>query len=200
TLTFQCQNIRSIWDPSVKSNCFNPTQLLQLSYTNTALNILTNLIFAILPAFMLRARAAAFVKLSILPNYGRTGDFLWDYADLTIWVVVECNTSIIAGSLPNLKPLFKQVQGSYGSQGSDSHFRSHSHSHSRTETTPAARGTNCAPCRGRTSPSCRRWVAAIPIGSLTYPRGEGRNSSEGRILPSEGEGIICVTEVRASHS
>ncbi|GLA97524.1 hypothetical protein AtubIFM57143_005451 [Aspergillus tubingensis] len=129
--------------------------LLKLSYTNTGLNILTDLIFAILPAIMLRhlqvnrrvkaslvcilglgifACAAAIVKLSVLPNYGRTGDLLWDYSTLTIWVVfvnlptlittqtnksydsVESNMGIIAGSLPTLKPLFKQFLGTYGSQ------------------------------------------------------------------------------------
>ncbi|GAQ10036.1 hypothetical protein ALT_7357 [Aspergillus lentulus] len=241
TLIFQCQNIRSIWDPSVTSKCFNPTQLLQLSYTNTALNILTDLIFAILPAFMLRhlqvnrrvkaslvcilglgifACTAAFVKLSILPNYGRTGDFLWDYTDLTIWVVVECNTGIIAGSLPTLKPLFKQVLGSYGSQGSHSHY--HFHSRSRSRTRNYSRGTR----HKLRSLSRQHKSKAQTLGSgnsdveaktqrtgeltyqsgyettmtATYPGGEGRNSSDERILPSGGEGIVCVTEVRVSHS
>ncbi|GFF41004.1 hypothetical protein IFM58399_06117 [Aspergillus lentulus] len=242
TLIFQCQNIRSIWDPSVTSKCFNPTQLLQLSYTNTALNILTDLIFAILPAFMLRhlqvnrrvkaslvcilglgifACAAAFVKLSILPNYGRTGDFLWDYTDLTIWVVVECNTGIIAGSLPTLKPLFKQVLGSYGSQGSHSHSHYHSHSRSRSRTRNYSRGTRHKlrslsrqhKSKAQTLGSGNSDVEAKTqrIGELTYqsgyettshtyPSGEGRNSSDERILPSGEEGIVCVTEVRVSHS
>ncbi|GAQ34270.1 hypothetical protein ASPNIDRAFT_196241 [Aspergillus niger] len=155
TLMFECKDIRSIWDENVKSQCFTSSQLLKLSYTNTGLNILTDLIFAILPAIMLRhlqvnrrvkaslvcilglgifACAAAIVKLSVLPNYGRTGDLLWDYSTLTIWVVfvnlptlittqtnksydsVESNMGIIAGSLPTLKPLFKQFLGTYGSQ------------------------------------------------------------------------------------
>ncbi|KAF4171500.1 hypothetical protein CNMCM8694_004036 [Aspergillus lentulus] len=197
------------------------------------LNILTDLIFAILPAFMLRhlqvnrrvkaslvcilglgifACAAAFVKLSILPNYGRTGDFLWDYTDLTIWVVVECNTGIIAGSLPTLKPLFKQVLGSYGSQGSHSHY----HSHSRSRTRNYSRGTR----HKLRSLSRQHKSKAQTLGSgnsdveaktqrtgeltyqsgyettmtATYPGGEGRNSSDERILPSGGEGIVCVTD------
>ncbi|PYH30830.1 integral membrane family protein [Aspergillus neoniger CBS 115656] len=137
TLMFECKDIRSIWEENVKSQCFTSSQLLKLSYINTALNILTDLIFAILPAIMLRhlqvnrrvkaslvcilglgifACAAAIVKLSVLPNYGRTGDLLWDYSTLTIWVVVESNMGIIAGSLPTLKPLFKQFLGTYGSQ------------------------------------------------------------------------------------
>ncbi|KAF4161784.1 hypothetical protein CNMCM6936_003083 [Aspergillus lentulus] len=206
------------------------------------LNILTDLIFAILPAFMLRhlqvnrrvkaslvcilglgifACAAAFVKLSILPNYGRTGDFLWDYTDLTIWVVVECNTGIIAGSLPTLKPLFKQVLGSYGSQGSHSHSHYHSHSRSRSRTRNYSRGTRHKlrslsrqhKSKAQTLGSGNSDVEAKTqrIGELTYqsgyettshtyPSGEGRNSSDERILPSGEEGIVCVTEVRVSHS
>ncbi|OGE50290.1 hypothetical protein PENARI_c017G04799 [Penicillium arizonense] len=137
TLVFECKDIRTNWDKNVVSECFSSRQLLILSYTNTALNILTDLIFALLPIFMLRhlqvnrrvkaslvcilglgifACAAAFVKISILPNYGRNGDFLWDYTNLTIWVVTECNTGIMAGSLPTLKPLFKRVLGTYGSR------------------------------------------------------------------------------------
>lgn len=71
TLVFQCKDIRSNWDSTVKSECFAPKQLLILSYTNTgesgrysflyyhpltalALNILTDLIFAVLPVLMLR--------------------------------------------------------------------------------------------------------------------------------------------------
>ena len=35
TLVFQCKDIRTNWDPTVKSECFSPKQLLILSYTNT---------------------------------------------------------------------------------------------------------------------------------------------------------------------
>jgi hypothetical protein len=62
------------------------------------------------------ATAAAFVKLSYLPNYGKEGDLLWDSRDMTIWTVVECNVGIIAGNLPCLKPLFRSILVStYGS-------------------------------------------------------------------------------------
>jgi hypothetical protein len=37
--------------------------------------------------FFYSACAAATVKLSFLVNYGKTGDFLWDSANLTIWTV-----------------------------------------------------------------------------------------------------------------
>ncbi|KAF7173842.1 hypothetical protein CNMCM6106_007944 [Aspergillus hiratsukae] len=234
---FQCKNIRTNWDPSVHSQCFTIAQRLQLSYTNTALNILTDLIFAILPAFMLRhlqvnrrvklslvgilglgvfACAAAFVKLSILPNYGSTGDFLWDYTDLTIWIVVECNIGIIAGSLPCLKPLFKAALGSYGSQGSQSRSRSyysrgnryklrsisrsrHNQSHTQSKPQTLTSGNFDINVQAQ-SKGAVKYQTYQTTTTATYPVGEGRNSSEELILPTTGEGIVCVTEVTVSHS
>lgn len=78
---FECKDIRSIWDENVKSQCFTSSQLLKLSYTNTGrelarilrtlltipgLNILTDLIFAILPAIMLRF--VLILKLHYFPS------------------------------------------------------------------------------------------------------------------------------------
>ncbi|KAL1612709.1 hypothetical protein SLS60_000938 [Paraconiothyrium brasiliense] len=64
------------------------------------------------------ATAAAIVKISFLPNYGRTGDWLWDSRDITIWTVLETCVGIIAGNLPCLKPLFRTVLGSTYGRGS----------------------------------------------------------------------------------
>ena len=64
------------------------------------------------------ATAAALVKTSYIPSYGKTGDWMWDSRDLTIWTVVECNTGIVAGNLPCLKPLFRVVLGSTYGRGS----------------------------------------------------------------------------------
>lgn len=64
------------------------------------------------------ATAAAIVKISFLPNYGRTGDWLWDSRDITIWTVLETCVGIIAGNLPCLKPLFPTVLGSTYGRGS----------------------------------------------------------------------------------
>jgi hypothetical protein len=64
------------------------------------------------------ATAAALVKVSYLPNYGKTGDWLWDSRNITMWTVIECNIGIIAGNLPCLKPLFRTVLGSTYGRGS----------------------------------------------------------------------------------
>lgn len=64
------------------------------------------------------ATAAALVKISFLPNYGSTGDWLWDSRNITIWTVLETCVGIIAGNLPCLKPLFRTVLGSTYGRGS----------------------------------------------------------------------------------
>ncbi|PVH67723.1 hypothetical protein DL98DRAFT_370957, partial [Cadophora sp. DSE1049] len=130
TIVLQCTNLAILWDPSVHATCWTGTTLRGLSYTNSSLNIATDLVFAALPIPMLWnvqinprtkaslicilglgvfACAAAMVKTSFTVNYGKTGDFLWDSTNLTIWTVAECNTGIIAACLPCLKPLFRRI-------------------------------------------------------------------------------------------
>ncbi|RHZ56796.1 hypothetical protein CDV55_103410 [Aspergillus turcosus] len=176
-----------------------------------ALNILTDLIFAILPAFMLRhlqvnrrvklslvgilglgvlACAASFIKLSILPNYGRTGDFLWDYTDLTIWIVdysrqpplpqTPLQSSPGQLRLPGLPILLKK-----------------SHIQSKPQTLASGKFDIDVQAQGEGPLTYQTYETRT---TATYPVGEGRNSSEELILPSKGEGIICVTEVTVSHS
>ncbi|KAK8091485.1 hypothetical protein PG997_001846 [Apiospora hydei] len=130
TLLVQCTNIAILWDPTVQATCWSKETLQMLSYANSIINILTDMFFAVLPAPMLWnvqinmrtkaslicimglgvfAVAAAIVKSFYISNYGKTGDFLWDSTDLTIWISAECNTGIIAACLPTLKPLFKRI-------------------------------------------------------------------------------------------
>ncbi|RAK83961.1 integral membrane family protein [Aspergillus costaricaensis CBS 115574] len=231
TLMFECKDIRSIWDENVKSQCFTSSQLLKLSYTNTGLNILTDLIFAILPAIMLRhlqvnrrvkaslvcilglgifACAAAIVKLSVLPNYGRTGDLLWDYSTLTIWVVVESNMGIIAGSLPTLKPLFKQFLGTYGSQtktrrytyGSKK-YRLQSLSPSYPQPSVRSRPLSVLDPDDLDEGDPRAAQRNSKYGTTTtkYHYRDGSHTSEEYILTrQESAGIVLTTEVVVTHT
>ncbi|KAJ4293126.1 hypothetical protein N0V90_008408 [Kalmusia sp. IMI 367209] len=140
TVMFQCTNLAVQWDPSVEGTCWPSNVLKGLSYANVACNITTDLLFAIvIPIPMLWqiqlnrrqksslicilglgvfATAAAIVKISYLPNYGRTGDWLWDSRNITIWTVLESCVGVIAGNLPCLKPLFRSVLGSTYGRGS----------------------------------------------------------------------------------
>ncbi|GLA25769.1 hypothetical protein AnigIFM63604_005998 [Aspergillus niger] len=210
TLMFECKDIRTIWDENVKSQCFTSTQLLELSYTNTGLNILTDIIFAILPAIMLRACAAAIVKLSVLPNYGRTGDLLWDYSTLTIWVVVESNMGIIAGSLPTLKPLFKQILGTYGSQSKtrrytygSKQYRLQSISPSYPQPSVRSRPLSVLDPDDLEEGDPRAAQRNSKYGTTTtkYHYRDGSHTSEEYILTrQESAGIVLTTEVVVTHT
>ncbi|KAK0752753.1 hypothetical protein B0T18DRAFT_310225, partial [Schizothecium vesticola] len=134
TLLLQCTDIRALWDPTIPMHCWGEDTLHGLSYSNLAVSLFTDLAFALfIPVPMLwnlnvnrRTRlslvgalglgtfacAAAFVKIPSLVNYGKTGDWLWDSRDITIWTIVECNIGIVAANLPTLRPLFKTILGS----------------------------------------------------------------------------------------
>lgn len=43
----QCDNLAVQWDPTVKGKCWGNTTLKALSYTNVAINITTDILFAI---------------------------------------------------------------------------------------------------------------------------------------------------------
>ncbi|XPT00395.1 hypothetical protein M3J09_009548 [Ascochyta lentis] len=140
TIILQCTDLAVQWNHTIKATCWGPHTIKTLSYLNVSLNILTDVLFSIVIPIPLLwsvqmnkrqksslmcilglgifATAAALVKTSLLPSYGRTGDWLWDSRNLTIWTVVECNTGIVAGSLPCLKPLFRVVLGSTYGRGS----------------------------------------------------------------------------------
>ncbi|EXK27053.1 hypothetical protein FOMG_16491 [Fusarium oxysporum f. sp. melonis 26406] len=139
-LIFQCTDIHIFWDNETKATCWPQSTIDSLSYTYAALNIITDLLFAIIiPMPMLlnlnvhiRTRlmligilglgvfvcAAASVRLSYVTKYGKDGDLLWDSRNITIWTSVELNIGIIAGSLPCLRPLFKRFLGSMHSKSS----------------------------------------------------------------------------------
>ncbi|KAF1940907.1 hypothetical protein EJ02DRAFT_378708 [Clathrospora elynae] len=140
TIVLQCTDLRVQWDRDVKGTCWTTRTLKSLSYANQGLNIITDLAFSIaIPVPMLWnvqmnkrqkvslicilglgvfATAAALVKLYYVSSYGRSGDWMWDSRNLTIWTVIESNVAITAGNLPCLKPLFRTVLGATYGRGS----------------------------------------------------------------------------------
>lgn len=105
------------------------------------MNILTDLLFGIaIPAPMLwglnvprRVRISLLIVLGlgvfacaaacakvyyIVTSYGRAFDPTWDSRHIQMWTVIEANVGIIAGSLPTLRPLFKDFLGSIYGKGS----------------------------------------------------------------------------------
>ncbi|RMZ67658.1 integral membrane [Pyrenophora seminiperda CCB06] len=127
TILLQCTNIHMMWDPTAVGKCWTLKTIKMLGYLNICLNISTDIAFSIPMLWGVQmnrrhkaslicilslgtfATAAALVKLSYLPTYGRSGDLMWDSRNLTMWTVTECNVGIIAGNLPCLKPLFRSI-------------------------------------------------------------------------------------------
>ncbi|KAI5863698.1 hypothetical protein GGS23DRAFT_565004 [Durotheca rogersii] len=208
TLLLQCQNLAIIWDNRVVTTCWTQKTLQGLSYANATVNIATDVFFAVLPIPMLWkvqinsrtkaslvcilslglfACAASIVKTSFISSYGITGDFLWDSANLTIWIAAETNTGIIAASLPCLKPMFKNLLKSslrYGSsQRKDTyHLRSYGHG-----TGPkGSKGSKYLHSQTKTEVGTRK-------GSV--PNNLADNISEESILSQKPNGITKTTIV-----
>ncbi|KAF6827312.1 integral membrane family protein [Colletotrichum musicola] len=128
---FQCHPLAFAWDTSIPGGeCIPADNLKFAAFFNSGVSVLTDLVFALLPVPMLWtvqlnwrvktavvavlslgifATAAAAVKISFLPNYGKHEDFLFDSSDITIWTTVEICTAIVAASILCLKPLFRAI-------------------------------------------------------------------------------------------
>lgn len=118
----------------------------------------------------------------------------------------ECNTGIMAGTLPTLKPLFKRFLGTYGSQSKTSRqypgskkYKMHSMSRSRGPPLQSRhKSGNLSIAEYDAEPNIQRSQIASTAGSATYAGSRGSNSSEERILPVQGDGIVRTTEVIVS--
>ncbi|KAJ0166360.1 hypothetical protein CTA2_7593 [Colletotrichum tanaceti] len=140
---FQCTDVRTFWDFNVRATCWDVVTIKGLSYANSSVNILTDLLFGVaIPAPMLwglkvpsRVRASLLVVLGlgvfacaaacvkvyyVVTSYGRAFDPTWDARHIQTWTAVEANVGVVAGSLPALRPLFRGffVVGSVYGKGS----------------------------------------------------------------------------------
>ncbi|KAF2183595.1 hypothetical protein K469DRAFT_739715 [Zopfia rhizophila CBS 207.26] len=136
TQLLQCIPMRAIWDPSTPgAKCVKRHSLYIFVYFNSAIVIITDIIFALLPIFFIRkinrpvrekivlyilmgmglfATATSSIKISVVNHYGMTGDELWDVVELYLWSTLEEQIGIIAACLPCLKPLLERALGRLG--------------------------------------------------------------------------------------
>ncbi|KAH6700607.1 hypothetical protein BKA61DRAFT_620853 [Leptodontidium sp. MPI-SDFR-AT-0119] len=209
TILLQCTNLAILWDPTIKATCWTPATLRSLSYVNSSLSILTDLLFAAMPIPMLwnvqlkiRVKAslicimglgvfasvAAMIKMSYLPNYGKNGDFLWDSTYITIWVAVECNTGIIASCLACMKPLFRHIlDKSLKGYNSSSRSKSNNNSHE----------LRVFPHGGMPGSKIQKSLVSTHVASTSTHIQRGgldRNSSD-EIIFFQGNAITKTTEV-----
>jgi len=125
-LYVQCEDVRTLWDPTIISKCWNPIVTADLGYSQTGLNAATDLFLTCLPASMLwnlqmnlRTKVGLIVLLGLSSiafvsvimkllqvNSLASPDLLFANVEFLTWVVVEGNLVIIAASIPLLRPLF----------------------------------------------------------------------------------------------
>ncbi|KAF2269388.1 hypothetical protein CC78DRAFT_529175 [Lojkania enalia] len=128
----QCVPLAGIWDPKNHPNavCTPPQSAFVSIYVNSAIAIITDLMFALIPITFIRkmqrplrekvflsclmglgifAAAASIVKTTLVKDYGVTGDSLWDAMDLTLWSILEEQSGIIAACIPTLKSPLERI-------------------------------------------------------------------------------------------
>ncbi|KAK1138856.1 hypothetical protein N8T08_001727 [Aspergillus melleus] len=133
-LIFQCWPVEAAWDVELKrtGKCYSIDTYLRIGQFNSAINIVTDFIFATLPVFMFAqiqvnkrtklslmgilslgyfACAAGIVKTVLQSRvFGETESYR--ESQYLIWNFVELAVGIIAASFPTIKPLVKSFIGS----------------------------------------------------------------------------------------
>ncbi|KAI0404065.1 hypothetical protein F4802DRAFT_263231 [Xylaria palmicola] len=132
---FQCHPVSFFWDKDIEGGtCIGGDIIAALTYLYSALSVICDFTFAILPIFLVfslqidkRTKIALIPILSIgtvasiavvvrFP-YTKTfldPDFLWATIDIAIWSTAEQGLAVTAASLATLRPLFRTVGQRFG--------------------------------------------------------------------------------------
>jgi len=126
----QCTDIRSLWDFSFPSTCWNADVQTRLGYAHTGFNGATDLFLTCLPATMLWslhinrnlklglcallglslfAFVAVIMKIVKLQALSERGDYTYNTVELFVWVITEGSLVDIAASAPLIRPLFRRA-------------------------------------------------------------------------------------------
>ncbi|KAK4150759.1 hypothetical protein C8A00DRAFT_45904 [Chaetomidium leptoderma] len=127
---FQCWPVSYFWDKySQTGTCIPDSVIIALAFLFSAINIITDFTFALMPAWVLshlNMKLKTKVALCILMGLGciasaavvvrlpymrliASDDFLYDTVDVAIWSTVEQALAITAGGLATLQPLIKLI-------------------------------------------------------------------------------------------
>ncbi|KAF4990339.1 hypothetical protein FDECE_14415 [Fusarium decemcellulare] len=119
-----CRPISTAWGSP--GTCVTPVFIMALGYIVSSVAVITDLIVAVLPIFMLwdsRMKMATKVSVGVILGlaslaslctiirfpyvkyYTIIPDYLHNCAHLILWSIVECGIGIVAGSLPSLRKL-----------------------------------------------------------------------------------------------
>ncbi|KAH6645466.1 hypothetical protein BKA67DRAFT_664540 [Truncatella angustata] len=133
----QCENPKAVWDKSVESKCWPAGVYTQFALFVGGYSGAVDIVLALLPWTILWnlqmkkreklgvalamslgifAGAAAIVKTVLLPNLDAT-DPSWDEVSLMLWAEAEGALTIIAASIPTLRPLLRRIWGTTNRSG-----------------------------------------------------------------------------------
>ncbi|TDZ58220.1 hypothetical protein CTRI78_v005572 [Colletotrichum trifolii] len=140
---FQCLPVSYFWNKEQSGSCIDINVVIGLAYLYSAFSVISDLTFAVLPAFLvwglqLKTRAklalipllimgcvassAVVVRFGYLMNL-KDPDFLWSTTDIAIWSSVEQGLAITAGSLATIRPLLKLIGYKLGLTSNPSRMR-----------------------------------------------------------------------------
>ncbi|KAI2619602.1 hypothetical protein GGR54DRAFT_120017 [Hypoxylon sp. NC1633] len=137
----QCRPVAASWNPSL-GTCTTSGWVGSMAFSVAIISVLTDWACAIIPGFILwNLKMRLKVKISLafvlslgilasistcirLPHihtsstiHAKHDDSLYNAAYIVVWSVVECGIGIIAGSLPQLQPLFRRFGFGINSTG-----------------------------------------------------------------------------------
>jgi len=130
----QCTPISYFWNKKQTGFCVNIDIIIALTFLYSAISVICDFTFAILPVFLvwglnmdLKTRAllvpilgmaciasvAVVVRMAYVMDF-KDPDFLYATVDIAIWSDIEQGLAITAGSLATLRPLYRKVATRFG--------------------------------------------------------------------------------------
>ncbi|CAG9999831.1 unnamed protein product [Clonostachys byssicola] len=129
---FQCIPVEKQWDYRIADGqCVQPDGIVVVAYVMSAITILTDFFYALIPIPMVRkvkmtiqakvtvililgmgifASVATIFRIRLLPTMANIDDVLYAGTDAMIWTIIEAGLAIIAASLATIRPLLRVLR------------------------------------------------------------------------------------------
>ncbi|KAJ4311015.1 hypothetical protein N0V84_010671 [Fusarium piperis] len=129
---FQCSPVEKQWDFRITGGqCVSADQIVSAAYAISAMTIISDWLYAILPIPMLWtvkmtktakatvivilglgifASIATLVRLRFLADLADTDDILFAGTDAMVWTLIEPGVAIVASSLATIRPLLRALK------------------------------------------------------------------------------------------
>ncbi|KAF1362838.1 hypothetical protein EJ07DRAFT_106327 [Lizonia empirigonia] len=130
----ECAPLSYFWNKSQPGSCINVDVIIALTFFYSAVSVICDFTFAILPIFLVwNLNMPKKTRLLLIPILGmaciasvavlcrmayvmdfKNPDFLWATVDIAIWSDTEQGLAITAGSLATLRPLYRKFAARIG--------------------------------------------------------------------------------------